>query len=138
MSDSEEELPPCRYGAKCYQTNAAHRKAFSHPAAPSCKHGAKCTDTSSTHRSKYSHPTTSKAKEEDETKPSPTPKQQKKKTPTPQESEDEEDQPASLSAAVPATDGKPACAFGEYCLRTNKTHRRDFTHPKRSIVGLPT
>jgi len=53
-------LPPCRYGAGCYQRNAAHLAQYSHPAVqkqlPPCRYGAGCYQKNPAHLAQYSHP----------------------------------------------------------------------------------
>ena len=78
-------IPPCRYGARCYNMSEAHCAAFSHPpgapaprrpasahphgrpasasqprrpasARPPCKFGAECYNRKPHHRAAYSHP----------------------------------------------------------------------------------
>ena len=110
-------LPLCQYGAKCYQTSAQHLAKYSHP-KPSCKYGDKCTDTTAAHKTRFSHAGSAPAEEEAE------------------EIDDDEEVEEPISVA-PSSSGKSPCSFGEYCYRTEKAHRRDFEHPKKSAILLP-
>ncbi|CAF1099513.1 unnamed protein product [Adineta ricciae] len=81
---TSDTRPTCKFGAKCYRTNADHLKQFQHPSStpkptktaepesttkPPCTFGAKCYRTSSIHLATYSHPPKTNAKEADEEEP---------------------------------------------------------------------
>lgn len=77
-TSTADARPVCKYGAKCYRSNADHLKQFQHPSStpkpakapeaessskPPCTFGSKCFRTSATHLATYSHPPKTGGKE---------------------------------------------------------------------------
>jgi hypothetical protein len=110
---TEEQLPPCRYGPKCYRINPDHFKRYSHHAAPFAKQSppsamdsseedAESDSAASAHNVGHHRFCTSR-------------------------------HASRKSSKKSAKGSKPLCKYGANCGRTNPDHNRDYKHPPHCV-----